>query len=366
MNLLWLIGVAISLVGGGAAASTFLAVARLGLDVSSEPKTKRVPPWLTGIIERLAFTILVAMGVQDVVTAMLAWIALKLATNWNHASVSGPHSRTQGLLALLAGLISMVFAFVGGLVITGQIRVPLPNALVVPATVNEIEPMESLISADWALVLLTLLLAIATIGLFIATQSMAKDARIAANKALGEASRANDIAERAVLAANRAWIGKEKLVWQGREEGVGLLKLTMMNYGNSPAFDLVTEWQVAIDDSDDEGVLVSTAPSDLNPQGKVDTQIRFANDTINEAVARQVLAGERNLWVAVRAKYRVYGGAEHLEKFRYLAKWSSERSKFLSCGIREHIKPVPQFLLDYIEFNDAKVDSSSSQPAMAT
>src|SRR3989442_1456443 len=42
-----------------------------------------VPPWLTGIIERLFFTVAVAFDLSGVATAMMAWMAIKLATNWN-------------------------------------------------------------------------------------------------------------------------------------------------------------------------------------------------------------------------------------------------------------------------------------------
>ena len=48
---------------------------------------------------------------------MIGWLALKLATNWNHPDwKEKPNARTFALSALLGGLVSMFFALLGGLV----------------------------------------------------------------------------------------------------------------------------------------------------------------------------------------------------------------------------------------------------------
>lgn len=79
---------------------------------------KPVPGWLTGIIERLFFMIVVAVNVAAAPSAMIGWLALKLATNWNHPDWKDtPDARTHAFCALLAGLISMMFAMAGGLLI---------------------------------------------------------------------------------------------------------------------------------------------------------------------------------------------------------------------------------------------------------
>jgi hypothetical protein len=87
-----------------------------------EDSHRGVPPALTGIIERLFFTVLVAFDVAGVPAAMIAWIALKLATNWNQDYWKGTSSaRLYGFSALIAGLVSMLFAFLGGLVVKGEL-----------------------------------------------------------------------------------------------------------------------------------------------------------------------------------------------------------------------------------------------------
>jgi len=121
----WVIGFAISILGGSFAAWAFLAFARRDTDAGSKPElgARRVKPWLVGAIERTFFTLLVAFKVSGYPAAMIGWLALKLATNWNHpAWKDNPEARTHGLLALLAGLISMLFAFLGGSVCAGIIQ----------------------------------------------------------------------------------------------------------------------------------------------------------------------------------------------------------------------------------------------------
>jgi len=44
-------------------------------------------PWVTGITERLFFTVAVAFELSGVATAMMGWMAIKLAANWNRPTV---------------------------------------------------------------------------------------------------------------------------------------------------------------------------------------------------------------------------------------------------------------------------------------
>jgi hypothetical protein len=48
---------------------------------------------------------------------MGGWLALKLATNWQREK--SDFARARGILALVNGLTSMFFAFVGGLLAAG-------------------------------------------------------------------------------------------------------------------------------------------------------------------------------------------------------------------------------------------------------
>lgn len=52
---------------------------------------------------------------------MMGWLALKLATNWNSKKMEDdPKARPFAFTALLAGLVSMLFATLGGLVCGGK------------------------------------------------------------------------------------------------------------------------------------------------------------------------------------------------------------------------------------------------------
>jgi hypothetical protein len=72
----------------------------------------RVSPWLTGIVERAFFTVVLAFDVSGASTAMMAWLTVKMLPNWNRTTADPPGAFT----ALLAGLVSLFFALVGGLI----------------------------------------------------------------------------------------------------------------------------------------------------------------------------------------------------------------------------------------------------------
>ena len=117
----WIVGLLLSLVVGGVASWAFLKVLRWWLGVPSKLRladgSRGIPPWLTGVIERLFFTVLVGLAISGAPAAMIGWLALKLATNWNHPDWKDKaNARTFALSALLGGLVSMFFALLGGLV----------------------------------------------------------------------------------------------------------------------------------------------------------------------------------------------------------------------------------------------------------
>lgn len=122
---LWVTGLAIALIVGQLITWIFLKLLRTWMgtpDKSPQALAKRVPPWLTGTIERLFFTVLVGANVDGFPTAMMAWLALKLASNWNHKDVEGhPDARAFAISALLAGIVSMLCALVGGLIIAKKL-----------------------------------------------------------------------------------------------------------------------------------------------------------------------------------------------------------------------------------------------------
>lgn len=55
---------------------------------------------------------------------MIVWLGLKLASNWNRPEQTDPSTRIYAFTALLAGLLSMLFSFLGGWICSGLLRLP--------------------------------------------------------------------------------------------------------------------------------------------------------------------------------------------------------------------------------------------------
>lgn len=88
------------------------------LGVPRDPHGKRTPPWLTGLLERVFFTIAVAVNAAGVLSAMMAWLALKLAANWQMRDDIPMADKTNyKFSSIVAGLLSMLIAYVAGLLI---------------------------------------------------------------------------------------------------------------------------------------------------------------------------------------------------------------------------------------------------------
>lgn len=115
----WVLGLAFSLVVGHFVVEHSLQQLRKYIGLDDKPALpeplKRVPPWLTGALERLFFTFLIAFNVSGTPTAMVGWLALKLATNWNHPDFKeSAQARSFAFSGLVAGLLSMLVALLGG------------------------------------------------------------------------------------------------------------------------------------------------------------------------------------------------------------------------------------------------------------
>jgi hypothetical protein len=116
----WILGLGFSLIAGHFAVEFFLSQLRKYMGLGDKPPLTQsyrgVPPWLTGGLERVFFTFLVAFEVTGTPAAMIGWLALKLATNWNHPDYKDNRSeeRAVAFSALVAGLVSMLFALLGG------------------------------------------------------------------------------------------------------------------------------------------------------------------------------------------------------------------------------------------------------------
>jgi len=122
----WISGLYVALIGGHATIQLFFWY--LERTMGQPPKDTDgvyVPDWLTGLIERTFFTVLIgASGSVTtiwIVPSMFGWIAAKIAANWGRKDTGGDkpytNDRAWTIRALLANLISMFFALVGGWII---------------------------------------------------------------------------------------------------------------------------------------------------------------------------------------------------------------------------------------------------------
>ena len=120
----WIVGLLFAVIGGEIVVFLLLYSVRgmLGLGPKPNGNTKRVPPWLTGTVERFVFAVLVDFEVPGAATAMMGWLAIKLASNWNRKDMEEvSEARAFSFTALLAGLVSMMFAALGGMIACGKL-----------------------------------------------------------------------------------------------------------------------------------------------------------------------------------------------------------------------------------------------------
>jgi len=145
----WVFGFLLATVVGGVATHLFLSTLRKNIAPTQATLDRpRVPGWITGIVERSFFFLLIAFNISGVPTAMVGWIAIKLATNWNRPlsiKEKEPSAKALAISAALAGIVSMTFALLGGLVSTGQISYRSPY---VSGTVSAKTVVKAAVIAD--------------------------------------------------------------------------------------------------------------------------------------------------------------------------------------------------------------------------
>ncbi|MBW2741223.1 MAG: hypothetical protein JRE64_20810 [Deltaproteobacteria bacterium] len=71
---------------------------------------------VTGLIERTFFTLIVAFDVSGGAVAMMGWLGAKMAVNWNRQPGDSPINRAFSMTALQAGIVSLLFSLIGGLI----------------------------------------------------------------------------------------------------------------------------------------------------------------------------------------------------------------------------------------------------------
>ena len=129
---LWLIGFAVSVGVGSIVIRPFMShfdkyiqkmAEEHGEQLDREVWNLWLPAWFTGLIERFAFTIFVAIDLPAVGALMAAWIGAKMFDNWQHVLQTRAHgARSRAFLALLGNLLSMLFATLGGQICKVDLR----------------------------------------------------------------------------------------------------------------------------------------------------------------------------------------------------------------------------------------------------
>ena len=103
-------------------------------EITEAHPQKGIPSGITGLIERLGFTLLVIVQPAAAPTAMMGWLGLKMAANWNKdvtpaGAVDAEARKTawnrHAFAAILTGLVSMGFAWMGGMLARFIMGVPL-------------------------------------------------------------------------------------------------------------------------------------------------------------------------------------------------------------------------------------------------
>jgi hypothetical protein len=120
----WVIGLLVALVAGHFLVEEFLCRLRKHMGMNPEQAPGQVPRSLTGFLERVFFVALIGFQVQEAVPAMIGWLGVKIAANWGRSPPEGEslENRTRyAFSALVAGLVSMFFALIGGLIAAGEI-----------------------------------------------------------------------------------------------------------------------------------------------------------------------------------------------------------------------------------------------------
>jgi hypothetical protein len=126
------VGLMFAVVVGAAAIPFLKQLVELSAGLDAGDRGKRVPAWLTGLVERVFFSLIVAYDISGAAPGMMAWIGLKMAANWNSAEArlgdgkSEPSDRdilNRRFTALITSALAMGIAMIGGLI--GSAKIPI-------------------------------------------------------------------------------------------------------------------------------------------------------------------------------------------------------------------------------------------------
>ena len=122
--LLLIVGLAVALASQPIVKS-FVHWVREMSGVPVEREGEGIPPWIVGTFERLLAFALILFNVEQAMTVLIAWMAAKLAANWQRQTLVGDNSevdrkiRIYTLTALMAGTLSLGFGALGGAIARG-------------------------------------------------------------------------------------------------------------------------------------------------------------------------------------------------------------------------------------------------------
>ncbi len=123
----WIIGLLVSLLIGHYASRKFrdlrnkhirnLCKDHKAIDRQNEQSFNNdILTMVTGLIERMFFTLIIAFDVSGSAVAMMGWLAAKMAVNWKRQPGDSPINRAFSMTALQAGMMSLLFLLIGGLI----------------------------------------------------------------------------------------------------------------------------------------------------------------------------------------------------------------------------------------------------------
>jgi hypothetical protein len=127
-------GLTFSLMVGAVVVPTFQRGLEFRVGLPRRDEGVRIPPSLTGHIERLLFTLIVAFEISGAAPAMITWVAVKMAANWNSAEAQSetggkPNAReilNRRFSALLTSAVSLLVALIGGVIALGKVPLGKP------------------------------------------------------------------------------------------------------------------------------------------------------------------------------------------------------------------------------------------------